>query len=366
MKITITARHHGSATVADPDPLIAAVPALLGFVPERSIVLMCFDDDLHVIATMRHDLQFTPRGRTSASLRALFDHLGDLAASYGACGIIAVLIDDRYEPADERYARVSRDMDRMFADAGGLSAAFAIGEMRAGAYWRTAWQTWRAAAVFGREFAPDGTLSDPQASPIALQRAFETGRVVLHSRSEIAAMLTPVEHCADSICTAVTPATVSAPMCEADGPRLARVYEAVLDRACGTTALSCEQVNELAEALVSVHVRDAAIGLSMTIHREAAQSLWLDLTRRLSGTPRAAAATLLGHLHYMAGSGAFAATAFDVAHEADPSYGLANLLDTALMNGMRPQELVGLADLSFDLAQRLGVTFPPATYRAAG
>lgn len=366
MKITLTARLEGSDPVADPDPLIAAVPALLGFVPERSIVLMCFDDRRQVIATMRHDLQFTRGGRTSASMRSLFEHLGGLAESYGACGVIAVMIDDRYEPTDERYVRISRDMAREFAGTGGLAAAFAVGELRAGAYWRTVWQARGSATVFGHEFASDGTLSDPQASPAALHRAFETGRVVLHSRSEIAAMMTPVEHCTDLVCTAMTPAALRGPMCDADAPRLARVYEAVLERACGSTSFTCAQLNGLAEALVSVHVRDAAIGLSMTVHRDAAQSLWLDLTRRLSGTPRAAAATLLGHLHYMEGSGAFAATAFDVAREADPSYGLANLLDTALMNGMRPQELAGLAELAFDLAHRLGVSFPPATHRAAG
>ncbi|MCF8588108.1 DUF4192 domain-containing protein [Gordonia liuliyuniae] len=366
MKITITTRLEGSRAVADPDPLIAAVPALLGFVPERSIVFMCFDDRIQVTATMRHDLEFTSGGRTPAAMRALFARLGDLASSYGSCGVIAVLVDDRYEPSDERFRRTARDVRRAFTQAGGLTAAFAIGEVRAGAYWRTTWQSPRSAAVFGHDFAVDGLLSDPQASPAALHRAFETGRLVLRSRSEIAAMLAPVDHCESQQCAAVTPPARTGPMSADDGPRLARLYDAVVERACGDAAFTCEQLNELAQALVSVHVRDAAIGLSMTVHRDAAEELWTDLTRRLAGTPRAAAATLLGHLHYMEGSGAFASAAFDVAHDADPSYGLANLLDTALRHGMRPQELGGIADMAFDLARAMGVRFPPATHRAAG
>ncbi|WOC14383.1 DUF4192 domain-containing protein [Gordonia sp. MP11Mi] len=366
MKITITTRIEGSHAVADPDPLIAAVPALLGFVPERSIVFMCFDDRIQVTATMRHDLEFTRGGRTPAAMRALFARLGDLAASYGSHGVVAVLVDDRYEPSDERFTRAARDVRRAFACAGGLTAAFSIGAVQAGAYWRTAWQSSHSADVFGHDFAPDGVLSDPQASPIALHRAFETGRIVMRSRSEIAALLAPIDHCESPRCAAVSPAALTGPMSADDGPRLARVYDAVLERACGDPSVTCEQLNELAESLVSVHVRDAAIGLSMTVHRDAAEELWMDLTRRLSGTPRAAAATLLGHLHYMEGSGAFASAAFDVAHAADPSYGLANLLDTALMHGMRPQELAGIADLAFDLARALGVPFPPATHRSAG
>lgn len=378
MKITITSRTEGSRAVADPDPLIAAVPALLGFVPERSIVFMCLDDRIQVTATMRHDLLFTRGGRTPAAMREQFTRLGELVSSYSAqssgtplgrcrsAGVIAVLVDDRHDPGDERYVRTARDVRRAFAGAGGLVAAFALNELREGERWRTAWQSPRSSSVFGHEFAADGVLSDPQASPAALYRAFETGRTVLRSRSEIAAGLAPVDHCGGTSCAEVTPAALTGPMCADDGPRLERLYDAVLARACGDTPFTCAELNGLAEALASVHVRDAATGLSMTVHRDAAEKLWTELTRRLSGTPRAAAATLLGHLHYMAGSGAFASEAFDVAHTADPAYGLANLLDTALINGMRPVQLAGLAELGLELAHRLGVDFPPAIHRAAG
>ncbi|ALG84640.1 DUF4192 domain-containing protein [Gordonia phthalatica] len=353
----------------DPDTLLAAVPGLLGFVPERSIVLLVFRDDRAVAATMRHDLELTRAGLPTSGMKQLFERLGSLAATYDAVGTVAVIIDDRFPADDPRHAKTAAAVNRAFTQAGGLSAAFAMTEATVDARWHTVWRPTGKRTPpppFVGDVLDTGALSDPNTSPTALERAVSSGRRILARRSEMETLLTAEPHCAEPGCTGASPQPyVHSP--DAADARGLRLTLAVVDRfAVGDTELTCQELNDIAAALVSVHVRDALLGLSLTGIRPAVEDLWRMLTRRLRGPARAAAATLLGHLHYMAGEGAYAGVAFRVAHEADPDYNLANLLDTALINGMRPRDLGGLAELAYDVSRRLGAQLPPAVYEAAG
>ncbi|MGB3302029.1 DUF4192 domain-containing protein [Gordonia sp. (in: high G+C Gram-positive bacteria)] len=361
----------GGHTNPMPDPgiLLAAVPGLLGFVPEQSVVLVAFRDRRTVLATMRHDLFLTKSGFPSAGMRELFGTLGTLAESYDAAGTVAVIIDDRYPPTDKRYRKVAEVAEKSFRKAGGLSAVFAMNKAALGAEWHTIWRPPTEAACvlpFEGELPDTGTLSDPNASPTALERAVNTGRRILSSRSEIAALLEPEPHCADEECRAQSPQPTRHVPGRSDARGLAFTLATISRFDGGDTHLSCEDLNGLAEALVSIHVRDALLGLSLTGLRGTCEDFWRTLTKRLPAPARAAAATLLGYLHYMAGEGAYAGIAFQTAHDADPEYNLANLLDTALFNGMRPKELSGLAELAYDIAERLGAELPPPVFAAAG
>lgn len=353
----------------NPDALLAAVPGLLGFVPEQSIVLVTFRDDRVVGATMRHDLELTRGGLPTVGMKQLFERLGTLAASYEVIGTVAVIIDDRFPSDDPRYVKIAKAVNRAFRPAGGVSAVFAMPEAVAGARWRTIWRPGANAKPrppFVREVLETGVLSDPNASATALERALASGRRILARRSEMETMLDPQPHCSDPECRAESPLPYRHAPDDADARGL-QLTLAVVDRfESGDTDLTCHELNRIAEALVSVHVRDALLGLSLTGMRPAAEDLWRTLTCRLRGPARAAAATLLGHLHYMAGEGAYAGVAFSAAHEADPDYNLANLLDTALINGLRPRDLSGLAELAFEVSERLGSQLPPAVYEAAG
>lgn len=353
----------------DPDTLLAAVPGLLGFVPERSIVLLVFRDERAVLATMRHDLELTRGGLPTSGMTRLFERLGSLAATYDAVGTVAVIIDDRFAPDDPRHTKTAAAVNRAFRPAGGLSAAFAMSEAAVEARWHTVWRpavSRTAPPPFATGVLDTGVLSDPNTSPTALERAVSSGRRILARRSEMETLLTAEPHCDDPECAGESPQPyVHAP--DAADARGLRHVLAVVDRfASGDTRLSCRELDTIAAALVSVHVRDALLGLSLTGIRPAVEDLWRMLTRRLRGPARAAAATLLGHLHYMAGEGAYAGVAFRAAHDADPDYHLANLLDTALINGMRPRELGGLTELAYDVCRRLGAQLPPAVYDVAG
>ena len=65
-------------------------------------------------------------------------------------------------------------------------------------------------------------------------------------------------------------------------------------------------------------------------------TLWLDLVRRSPVELRAAPASLLGFAAWLSGRGALAWCAVERAQEAQPGYGLAGLLSTALAGGVPP------------------------------
>ena len=65
-------------------------------------------------------------------------------------------------------------------------------------------------------------------------------------------------------------------------------------------------------------------------------ALWLDVVRRAPADLRAAPASLLGFAAWLSGHGALAWCAVERAQEADPGYGLAGLLSTALAGGVPP------------------------------
>jgi uncharacterized protein YbjQ (UPF0145 family) len=67
-----------------PGALIAALPAVLGFVPEKSLVLVSLEDG-RMGAVMRADL--------AADLTDNIDRLAEIAATSGADSVVAVIVD---------------------------------------------------------------------------------------------------------------------------------------------------------------------------------------------------------------------------------------------------------------------------------
>ncbi|MFM9376223.1 DUF4192 domain-containing protein [Gordonia sp. VNK21] len=350
---------------ADPDALLAALPALLGFPPEESLVLLAFTDRGRLIATIRIDLDLDEQGRPDLEMRRQLTKLGGVAARYeGVVGTVAVRVDAESGPdAPRDYRTFFRMVDRAFGPAGGLSAGFALPAVVAGARWFHCFAPMIPEVPFLWPPEASGLLSDPALSAVALSRAVRSGRQVCADRTEIAGQLAPLPHCADRPCRARTPIVRPAP----PGPADARRCRLILDQLeHGTGELSCDRMNALAEAISSVHARDLLLALALTDRRDAAEDLWRVLARRLDGRAGAAAATLLGHLHYMAGEGVYAGAALDRALEHDPDYHLARLLNTALFHGLRPSELADVNDFSVTLADQLDVALPPRTHRPAG
>ncbi len=364
----------GPALLFDPEPLIASVPGLLGFTPERSLVLLAFADGHRLSATLRLDLVLDRCGRPGGELRRQLDEVAPILAGYDITGVIAVAVDDRVDPADAagrtRYLATFRAAARSFATLGGISAGFLVRELADGARWFTCWPLREGdaggerSAPLGAPAAASGSLSDPLLSPVALHRAVYDGRAVLNRRADLAALLTPRRHCDEPDCRRREPVVPPAPPGRAD----ARRVRLVLDTIAAQThaSLTCAQLNELAEAVSSVHARDVLIALGLTEWRGPAEQLWIRLARSLTGRAGAAAATLLALQRYLAGEGAFAAVALERALDCDHEYHLAGLLDQALQHGMRPAMLVEVVDYACTLAAELGVKLPDRTRTPAG
>lgn len=374
-----------SARPLSPTGLLTAVPGLLGFIPDRSIVVLAFGDDPRIVRTaMRHDLVVDDDGEMVPALAELFSSLAEVCVRNEVRAAVLVIVDDRFPAADLRYRRVCGIADRRFSEIGGIATGFVIPEFAEGGRWLTIWEAGRVPLVPGaiipiaRDAPTRGRLGDPQSSPTALQRAVRTGHGVLARRSDMEAMLAPLDHCAGPHLDEVDHGA-SAGMDqmdtadEMDDASLLRavVHQVIVasgprrpDEAAG---LGCAEVTRLGAALTRLPVRDAALSFAVTDLRGAAESLWRELARRLRGPAQASAATMLAHLHYINGEGGHAGVALDHALRADPHWSLATLLDSALRGGLAPHLLHDMIDDCYDIAERLGVPLPaPSLERDAG
>ncbi|MFT4043868.1 MAG: DUF4192 domain-containing protein [Gordonia sp. (in: high G+C Gram-positive bacteria)] len=355
------------ASLPAPSALLTAIPALLGFLPERSLILVDLGSGGRVGTIMRHDLDLYADGSPSGEMAAVIGTLGGILASGIHSGgsrsgggqrsvVVAVICDDRFDATDIRYRPTLAMVDDRCADFGGLAHGFILPRFVAGTRWH---RTWSHGVGGVGEHA--GVLGDPRSCPTALARAVADGRRILHSRSEMRAMLTPTRHCDTGACDVGLAAWES--LTDSSADQLAAIYDAVV----GTPErFSCATVRELERAICNLRVRDAALALAVTDLRHPAEHLWRELTRRLTGTGRASAATLLAHLHYIGGEGSYAGIALDCALDADPDWHLAVLLDTALRNGVRPALLWEIIGDSYATAAALGIHLPRATLREAG
>ncbi|MFT4126921.1 MAG: DUF4192 domain-containing protein [Gordonia sp. (in: high G+C Gram-positive bacteria)] len=338
--------------------LVDSVPALLGFIPEHSLCLIALGAGGIVRATMRYDLSLTTGGDLAPDLVVVLGNLGEIACRNDFRRLVAVIVDDRFDVDDPRYRRVLAAADEACRVAGGIRQGFVVSEHSANGIWQVVWQPGSRGPTSAR-LGDNGVMGDPRISPTAIAEAFASGRYVLTRRSEMADMLAPLPHCDSPSCGApIALRGRSGPRVpHSDSADLLRAALAALDDPPDT----CSAVTELARAILTLEVRDALMACAVTDQRPAAEALWRVLARRLRGSARASAATLLAHLHYIGGEGAYAGVALDCALDADPTWSMAVLLDRALRNGLHPAELGTMIGECFEVAARLGVTLPPAT-----
>lgn len=362
----------------DPTTLLTSIPARLGFVPERSIIAIAVAGDRTVNATMRHDLALESDGSPTRELVVVLAGLGEITSTYGIEEILVVIADDRYPADDRRYRRILAMSDRYFGDVGGVAAGFVVPGFDAGVQWSTIWcpedRAWSVDVSAGSA----GQLDDPHTSPTAVAEAVRSGRRILARRSEMRTMLEPLDgECGPGRplpdCRACRGINLdqsdldSLDPDEEDVETSTRALDLVISAMIeAEKPLDCGELDRLERAILRPDVRDAALALAVTELRGAAEHLWRELTRRLTGRGRSTAATLLAHLHYIGGDGAYTGVALDVALAGTDTDHLATLLDTALRAGVRPARLWGTIEKSYDAAKRLGVVIPAATLRTAG
>lgn len=360
--------------LTDPGDLIAAVPAMLGFLPARSLIVLSLASDAGggrdgarsatVGAVMRHDLILPPGedDPVPAAMRDVFDRFGALCDREGADAVLVVLVDDRLDHPDApAVAAACRLLDdfavRLDRRGVRIAGAHAVSEVACG-------RTWFALVGGAR-----GTVPDPQASPVAAARVFEGG-AIRRSRAELADLLTPLPmpgrmQVADHIDEAIDARDLAYELAvraggrdRADRQELEAVLAHIARHDDGAELLAPE-LAELAVLLSNSTVRDAVMALAAGAEADTAERLWVTLTRRLPDPERAEAAALVGYSAYVRGDGPLAGVALGVALESNPRHRLADLLDQALQAGLRPHTVRGLADTGYEIAARLGVRMPP-------
>ncbi len=331
-----------------PGALIAALPAVLGFAPEKSLVLVSLEDG-RMGAVLRADL--------SAELTGNIGRLAEVAAASGAQTVVAVVVDadgalcpmcnDEYRQLCEALTEALRDHDI------GVYAAHVVDRVEAGGSWHCV-----------DDCGVRGVVEDPRASPLAAAAVLD-GRRLYARRSDLQAVVsvTDVTRTAGlaGLISECSPRRDADWKADPDGCGR-RDVENVLDAAERVYAgadLGDAEIAKIACGLTDVAVRDTLYALAVGARAGQAETLWAVLSRTLPDRWRVEALALLAFSAYARGDGPLAGLSLEAALRIDPDHRMAGMLDTALQSGMRPDQIRELAGTSYRLAKRLGVTLPP-------
>ena len=331
-----------------PGALIAALPAVLGFVPEKSLVLVSLEDG-RMGAVMRADL--------AADLPDNIDRLAEIAATSGADTVVAVIVD-----ADGALCPMCNADHRQLCDAltealaghaVGLYAAHVVDRVEDGGSWRCI-----------DDCGAQGIVEDPTASPLAAAAVLD-GRRLYRNRADLQAVIIGIDP--DRAAALAGPigaqVLVRQSAWEADpdgcGRRDVEAVMAVAARLREGIEPADDELAVLACGITDVAVRDTLYALAVGSGAGVAEELWAVLARTLPDPWRVEALVLLAFSAYARGDGPLAGLSLEAALRSNPDHRMAGMLDTALQSGMRPEQIRELARTGYRLATRLGVQLPP-------
>ncbi|WP_067523175.1 DUF4192 domain-containing protein [Nocardia uniformis] len=348
------------ALLEEPGDFIAAVPAMLGIVPERSLVVVVLKNasdrkhDVH--AVVRLDLP--PVEQYSQLPQCILR----ICRRSEAVAVLAVIVDDRVsrpnaDSDDLSYVDHRRMLgvlrDGLAGYGVAVAGAWGVAGIHVGAHW---WNIDSPRCC--------GLLPDPSVSQVAVQRVVE-GHVFRGTRTELAETVAVDDSLRDQV-------SLDLPDLVTDAQRrlvravainnpdaysrmaLWRVMS-VIKQVADSADVSPHTIAEVAVALRDIAVRDAMFGVAGGAHARPAERLWGVLTRALPDPDRAEAATLLAFSAYLRGEGVLAAIALEQALVSDPMHRMALLLDAALQAAMPPDRLNQLVRCGVETAAELRI-----------
>ncbi|MGY4712683.1 DUF4192 domain-containing protein [Mycolicibacterium sp. CBM1] len=342
--------HRPDHRLTNPGALIAALPAVLGFVPERSLILVALEHG-QLGAVMRLDL--------SRALNGELHHLADVASSSGAERVVAVIVDAKGAQCamcNDDYRDICDVLTEALAEHDmELYAAHVVDRIEAGGTWH---------CVDG--CGAGGAVDDPRASPLAAAAVLD-GRRLYRRRADLKAVvaLSDPDHSAALVTVIEKRAAVREAewLAEPDGCGRRDVEAAITlsARVCDGGNLDDDELARLACALTDVAVRDTLYALAVGADAGRAETLWALLARTLPEPWRSEALVLLAFSAYARGDGPLAGLSLEAALTGNPDHRMAGMLDSALQSRMRPEQIRELAGTGYRLAKQLGVRLPPRT-----
>jgi Domain of unknown function (DUF4192) len=331
-----------------PGALIAALPAVLGFVPENSLVLVSLGDG-ELGSVLRVDL--------SEGLVDRIGHLAEVAAAAEPEAAIAVIVDAEgahCPRCNEEYRHLCSVLTEALSQHEiDLWAAHVVDRVALGGRWH---------CVDG--CGSSGAVEDPSASPLAAAAVLD-GRRLYPRRADLQAVVAVDDRARSAeLAVAVTQQAAKREVAHRADPagcsrRDVENAMAAAARVAGGQSLSDAELAELGCALSDVQVRDTLYALAVGENAGEAESLWAVLARTLPLPWRVEALVLLAFSAYARGDGPLAGVSLDAALRCAPDHRMAGMLDTALQSGLRPEQIRELAVTGYRLAKRLGVRLPP-------
>jgi hypothetical protein len=327
-----------------PGTMIAALPAVLGFVPEHSLVLVTVEDG-QLGCVMRVDL--------SAELLDSLAHMADMAAAGAPEAALAVIVDEDGASCRmclDEHREVARTLDAHLRAHGiELLGTYVVDELAAGGRWRDTDGT-----------AATGTIEDPMSSPMAAAAVLD-GRRLYARRADLQDVVAVADPARSK---ALRAAMLRA---EHDGDQRpdadARAdVEHALSVAYGLSDGLLPADDDLARlgwGITDPRVRDTLYALAVGRDADRAEALWVLLARTLPDPWRVEALVLLAFSAYARGDGPLTGVSLDAALRIDAGHRMARMLDQALHSAMRPEQIRELAQTGYRLAKRLGVRLPP-------
>ena len=350
--------------VGTPGELVAAVPALIGFHPNESLVVIGTGgaSGRRIGLTLRVDL---PPPEHVIELAAV---VVDSLFADTPSGAAVIVIADGPEGAPPAADLVDLVVTRLEAREVDVHTVLWASGTAGGSHWRC----YDACACAG-------TVPDP-ATTATMAAAVAGGQVVLPDRAALVGRVAPAdpgrirrreERLVALLDAAEEAVDVGAERAAEGGTRsaagsaggglgdsgsgVALLDEAVAEAAAGRLALDDDRVVALATALGLPDVRRAALRHCMGPRTRAAEELWAALTRETPDPEAAEPAALLAVSALLRGDGALANVALERADRAWPGHRFTRTVHSMLARRIRPDVLLAhLEDWLTDVPGRAG------------
>jgi hypothetical protein len=290
-----------------PDDIAAFVPLALGFVPERSVVLLSVGSPGGMSA--RVDLPQDPD-----DVDDVVEALLRPARRNGVRDVVVVIYDDHTTVADEAAWALHEEL---------AAAGISVREVL-----RVHDDHWYAVLPGAPLAAYRGVPFTRAEHPFTAQGVFD-GRVTHTSREALRATIAPDE----AEIRATEPVLAEARALP--GGALASLVRGHVDR--GTT-FSVGELAAVACSLPSGALRDEAWVWLVRSEARRAVDLWTDAVRRLPDRHVAGPAAVLAFAAWLLGDGALAWCAVDRCRDAEPAHSLADLVVQLLEAATSPDE----------------------------